>query len=68
MHIEMDPYVRPVHAKVCRVPVAKLDKVNEDLERLSNEGITKPVTQPTDWLLNILVKKSQARNFEYALI
>ena len=53
MHIELDPNVRPVHAQVRRVPVAKLDRVNEELERLSNEGIIKPVTQPSDWLSNI---------------
>ena len=57
MHIELDPNVRPVHAQVRRVPVAKLDKVNEELERLSNEGIIKPVTQPTDWLSDILVRE-----------
>ena len=56
MHIELDPIVRPAHAQVLRVPVAKLDKVNEELERLSNESIIKPVTQPTDWLSKILVK------------
>jgi len=57
MHIKLDPNVRPVHAQVRRVPVAKLDRVNEELERLSNEGIIKLVTQPTDWLSNILVKE-----------
>ena len=57
MHIELDPNVRPVHAQVRRVPVAKLDRVNDELERLSKEGIIKPVSQPTDWLSNILVKE-----------
>ena len=57
MHIELDPNVRPVHAQVRRVPVAKLDRINEELERLSNEDIIKPVSQPTDWLSNILVKE-----------
>lgn len=33
MHIELDSNVRPVHAQVRRVPLAKLDKVNEGLER-----------------------------------
>ena len=50
MHIELDSNVRPVHAQVRRVPMAKLNKVNEELERLCNKGIIKPVTQPTDWL------------------
>ena len=44
-------------AQVRGVPVSKLNKVNEELERLCNEGIRKPVTQPTDWLSNILVKE-----------
>ena len=57
MHIELDPNVRPVHAQVRRVSVAKLGRVNEELKRLSSEGIIKPVTQPTDWLSNILVKE-----------
>ena len=48
--------------------MAKLGRVNEELEKVSSEGIMKPVTQPTDWLSNILVKKSQMGNFEYALI
>ncbi len=57
MHIELDPNVRPVHAQVRQVPVAKLGRVNEELERLSNEGIITPVTQTTDWFSNILVKE-----------
>lgn len=57
MHIVLDPNVRPVHAPVRRVPVAKLGRVNEELERLCNEGIIRPVTQCTDWLSNILVKE-----------
>ena len=55
MHMELDPNDRPVHAQVRRVPMAKLNKANEELERLCNEGIIKPVTQPTDWLSNSLV-------------
>lgn len=56
MHIVLNPNVRPVHAPVRRVPVAKLGRVSEELERPCNEGIIIPVTQPTDWLSNILVK------------
>ena len=56
LHIEMDPSVTPVHAPRRRIPVSKLDKVNEELSRLCENGTIKPVTQPTDWLSNILVK------------
>ena len=57
VHIELDPSVTPVHAPKHRVPVAKLDRVNEELKRLSGEGIIRPVTQPTEWLSNMLVKE-----------
>ena len=48
LHIELDPNVTAVHAPMRRVPVAKLDKVNVELKRLCDEGIIRPVTQPTD--------------------
>ena len=57
LHIELDPNFTPVHASTRRVPVAKLDRVNDELKRLCDEGITRPVTQRTDWLSNILVKE-----------
>ena len=37
--------------------MVEVGRINEELERLTNEGIIKPVTQPTDWLSNILVKE-----------
>ena len=57
MHIDLDPSVTPVHTPTRLVPVAKLDRVNEELKRLCDEGIIRPVTQPTDWLSNMLIKE-----------
>ena len=69
MHIDLDPSVTPVHAPTRRVPVAKLDKVNEELKRLCEEGIIRPVTQTTDWLSNMLKKKKNLMaNFASASI
>ena len=56
-HIELDPNVIPVYAQTRRVPVSKLDRVNDELKRLCDNGIIRPVTQPTDWLSNTLVKE-----------
>ena len=39
------------------MPVSKLGRINEESERLCNEGIIRPVTQLTDWLSNILEKE-----------
>lgn len=58
MHIDLDPSVTPIHAPTHRVPVAKLDRVNEELgRRLCEEGTLRPVTEPTDWLSNMMVKE-----------
>ena len=57
MHIDLDLFVTPVHTPTRPVPVAKLDQVNEELKRLCEERIIRPVTQPTDWLSNMLVKE-----------
>ena len=57
MHISLDPSISPVHTPMRRVPVAKLERVNKELKRLCDEGIIRPVTQPTDWLSDILVEE-----------
>ena len=57
MHIEMDPNIRSVHAPRHRIPVARVQRVNGALERLCEDGVIAPVTQPTDWLSNMLIKE-----------
>ena len=44
MHIDMDPNVTSVHAPRYRAQVTELHQVNEELRRLCDEGIIKPVT------------------------
>ena len=43
MHIDLDRSVTRIHAPTRRVPVAKLDRVNEELKRFCEEGIVRPV-------------------------
>ena len=49
MQIDLEPSVTPVHDPMHQVPVAKLGHVNDDLKRLCEEGIIRPVTQLTAW-------------------
>ena len=51
--------------KCVEFPWAKLDRVNEELEALCNQGIIKPVTQPSDWLSNIAVREKPNGKLEY---
>ena len=63
MQIDLDPSVTPVHTPTRRGPVVKLDRVNEELKRLFEEGIIRPVTQLTDWLSTCWLTKNQTANF-----
>ena len=57
LRIEVDPNVKPVQAPRRRVPVAKLDRVNKELKRLCEEDTIAQVSQPTEWLSNMLVRE-----------
>ena len=67
MHIDLDPSVTPVRTPTRRGPVVKLDRVNEELKRLCQEGIIRPVTQLTDWLSTSWLTKNQTANFASVL-
>ena len=57
MHIKMNPDIRPGHAPWRCIPVSKVQRVNEALEKLCEECVIVPVTQPTNWLSNMLIKE-----------
>ena len=67
MHIDLDPSVTPVRTPTRQGPVVKLDRVNEELKRLCQEGIIRPVTQLTDWLSTSWLTKNQTANFASVL-
>ena len=67
MHIDLDPSVTPVRTPTRRGPVVKLDRVNEELKRLCQEGIIRPVTQLTVWLSTSWLTKNQTANFASVL-
>ena len=46
---------------------ADLPAQSEELKRLCEEGIIRPVTQPTDWLSTCWLKKNQTANFASVL-
>ena len=67
LHIEMDSSVTPVHTPRHRIPVSKLDKVNEELSRLCDNEAIKPVTQPTEWLWNMMIKEKPDGKFRICI-
>ena len=63
----MDSDDTSAHALRRRVPVAKLDRVNDELKRLCDDGIIRQVTKPTDWLSNMLAKKKPNGKFRICI-
>ncbi len=56
-HIEVDPSVRPFHAAIHRIPVAKHAKVKAKIDRMVSEGKLEKVEYPTDWCNNMTVRE-----------
>ena len=49
-HITLADDAKPYDcATARRVPLPMLQKVKDELQRMQNNGIIKPVTEPTDW-------------------
>ena len=52
--IKVDANVKPVQHAPRRVPVALRNKLRTELQRLQEEGILVPVTEPTEWISSMV--------------
>lgn len=57
VHFELDPAVRPVQCAPRNVPVAMKDAVKTQLDRYEAEGHITSVSEPTDWITNMVIVK-----------
>ena len=55
LHLELDESVQPVQLPLRRVPLAVKDKLQAELEILSNVEIIAKVDDPTDWISSMVV-------------
>ena len=53
-HIRLDATQQPVQHAPRRVPVALREKVKQELEKLNEEDIITPVTEPTKWISSMV--------------
>lgn len=54
-HIVLDPTVPPVINACRRVPIALQPRLKEELLRMEELKIIKPVTEPTDWVSSLVI-------------
>ena len=55
LHLELDESVQSVQLPLGRVPLAIKDKLQAELERLSNMEIIAKVSDPIDWISSLVV-------------
>lgn len=63
----VDPSVQPRQATTRPVPLAKLNKVNEELRRLCDVGALTLMSQPTDWFSKIRICIDPSKNLNKAI-
>ena len=57
--IVIDPSVPPVVHPPRRVPIALQPKLKEELDRMEKLGVISKVTEPTDWVSNLVVVEKE---------
>lgn len=55
VHFELDPAIQPVQCAPRNVPVAMKDAVKAQLDRYEAEGHITSVSEPTDWISNMVI-------------
>ncbi|KAK7901454.1 hypothetical protein WMY93_018223 [Mugilogobius chulae] len=55
VHFDLDPEVKPVQCAPRNVPIALKAAVKEQLDKYEAEGHITAVTEPTDWISNMVI-------------
>lgn len=55
LHLEVDPDIRPVQQVPRQIPIPLKHKVTEAIRSMEKNGIIKRVTEPTQWISNMVV-------------
>ncbi|KAI4873533.1 hypothetical protein NFI96_011364, partial [Prochilodus magdalenae] len=62
VHFELDPSVTPVQCAPRNVPIAMKADVKAQLDEYQADGHIADVTEPTDWISNMVIVKKQAKH------
>lgn len=53
--IKINPEIKPVINRARRIPISRVEKVKEELEKMEVNGIIEKVDQPTEWVNSMVV-------------
>ena len=54
-HITIDPNIQPVIQAARKIPIALKDKLKHELDRMIRLKIIEPITEPTEWVSQLVV-------------
>ena len=57
--IQIDESVRPVQQPPRKFPYVKLDKLKDALQEMERQGVIAKVTEPTDWVSNLVITEKK---------
>ena len=66
-HIDIDPNATPVVSPPHRVPFALKDKYKEELERMERNQIIEKVSEPTEWVNNVVLVEKKSGTIRVCL-
>ena len=52
-HMVTDPNVPPSQHAMCKIPIEYQEKIEQELDRMEEQGIITQVTEPTEWVNSI---------------
>lgn len=66
-HITMDPEIKPVINPPRNIPVALKKKLKKELIKMTELGVIKPVSEPTEWVSSLVVVEKPNRSLRACL-
>ena len=66
-HIVTDPNVPPVVNTPRRIPIAMMDPLKRELQRMENVDVIEHVTEPSDWVISLVVVEKPNGQFRICL-
>ena len=63
--MKVDSSVAPVIKPPRKIPVALEESVKKELDRMEQEGVITPVSEPTDWVSQMVAQKRKMGRFVY---
>ena len=67
VHLKTDPTVTPVVMPTKRIPIALREKLKQELDRLEELGVLKPVDEPTPWVNQMAITQKRSGELRICL-